>query len=352
MTFVPSPWSLALFLVGWACGWLLLWRLPRPGLGADGRPGVAVVVPARNEADALPALLASIRPQLRTGDELVVVDDESTDSTGAVAFAWDARLVTAPPLPDGWAGKAHACAIGAAATVAPVLAFVDADVRLAPDALDALVAEQARVGGLVSAQPWHETVRPYEQLSMFFNVSALAGGGACSVVGPVARTRIAYGPILLLDRDTYERTGGHAARSVRHAVAEDIALARLVGQSHVFAGPEVAAFRMYPRGVRQLVQGWSKNFARGARSVPWWAALGMVAWIWSLAAAPFTAVLCYLLSALQVYVQSRRVGRFGVLSAALYPLQLVFFLAVFLRSVVLTVAGRPVRWRDRAVPTR
>ena len=48
----------------------------------------------------------------------------------------------------------------------------------------------------------------------------------------------------------------------------------------------------------------------------------------------------------------RRVGRFGLLSAVAYPLLVVFFLVVFLRSVALTLLRRPVRWKGRPVATR
>jgi 4,4'-diaponeurosporenoate glycosyltransferase len=353
---IPSLPSLALYLAGWLCGWLLLWRLPRlarpEAVASTLRAPVAVVVPARDEAAALPAVLGSLVPQLRDSDELVVVDDHSVDATARTAVACGARLVPAPGLPDGWSGKPHACWTGAGATTAPVLVFVDADVTLAPGALDALVAEQAREGGLVSAQPWHDARRPHEKLSVFFNVTALGGGGAFSVLRPWFLPLLAYGPVMVIDRIAYERAGGHAAPSVRRAVAEDIALAGLLGSSTAFAGRAVGSFRMYPDGVRQLVQGWTKNIATGARSVPWWAGAAMVAWIWSLAGAPFTAVACYALSVVQVAVQGRRVGRFGPVVAVAYPALLVFFLAVFLRSVVLTVLARPVPWRGRRVPTR
>jgi 4,4'-diaponeurosporenoate glycosyltransferase len=156
----------------------------------------------------------------------------------------------------------------------------------------------------------------------------------------------------VLDRARYDAVGGYANQAVRGAVAEDLALARVVGRSLPFAGRHLASFRMYPQGVRALVQGWTKNIATGAGRVPWWAGLLVTGWIWSLAGGVFASWWCVAASVAQLAVQGRRVGRYGVLSALAFPLLLAFFLVVFLRSVALTASGLPVRWRGRSVPTR
>ena len=216
----PSLASAALFLVGWSCGWLLLWRpRPLPPRASDPtpRPPLTVVVPARDEESSLPLLLATLVPQLRPGDRCVVVDDESSDRTAAVAAAGGAEVVAAPPRPEGWTGKAWACATGAALAGATsggedVLVFLDADVRLErPDVLDRLAAEvTAAPDGLVSVQPWHRTGRPVEQLSLFFNVTALMGSVAFTVLGTRVRPTLAFGPVLACRQAAYEASGGHA----------------------------------------------------------------------------------------------------------------------------------------------
>jgi len=359
----PSLTSAALFLVGWSCGWLLLWRprpLPaRPSAPAV-RPPVTIVVPARDEEASLPSLLATLVPQLRPGDRCLVVDDESSDRTAAVAAGGGAEVVTAPPRPDGWTGKAWACATGAdlaAGTREPgddVLVFLDADVRLErPDVLDRLSAEVGTApGGLVSIQPWHRTGRPVEQLSVFFNVTALMGSVAFTALGTRIRPTLAFGPVLACRRTAYLASGGHAHPSVRGAVAEDIALARRFPSVRIFTGRPDFSFRMYPGGLRSLVQGWTKNIASGAASVRWWFAVLIVGWLWSLNGGWITSVWFYGASAVQVLVLGRRAGRFGAISALAYPLLVVFFLVVFLRSVALTLFRRPVPWKGRPVATR
>jgi 4,4'-diaponeurosporenoate glycosyltransferase len=350
-----GPWVL-----GWAAGWLLLWRTrPLPTVTPDtfpsdtGRPAVAVVVPARDEAHALPALLPPLVAGLRPGDELVVVDDHSTDGTGEVAAGLGARVVTPPDLPDDWLGKPHACWHGALATTAPVLVFLDADVRPPADLLDRLgAAVTADPTSLVSVQPWHVVERPSEQLSLLCNVTALMGVGAFSVLGDRVRPRAAFGPVMALHRSTYERVGGHADPVIRRMHTEDIGLARAVGRVHLHGGRPDVTFRMYPGGWPDLWRGWTRSLATGAGAAPWWALLGTLAWIWSLAAGWLVWPGLLALSAPQVWVLGRRAGRFSPWLALLYPIALAAFVAVILRSLWRRAWRRPVTWKDRAVPSR
>jgi 4,4'-diaponeurosporenoate glycosyltransferase len=158
--------------------------------------------------------------------------------------------------------------------------------------------------------------------------------------------------VLATQRWAYDGAGGHASPTVRGAVAEDIALARRYERVEVFGGRDVASFRMYPTGVGAIVEGWTKNIAAGFGAIAWWFALAVVAWIWSLAGGPFASPWFYAASAVQLWVLGRRAGRFGPVVAALYPVALAFFLAVFLRSLVLRWLGRPVTWRGRRIAAR
>src|SRR4051794_5618292 len=96
---------------------------PGNGRGADAA-AVSVVVPARNEADTLPALLDSLHRSGLAVAEILVVDDGSHDGTAAVARRHGARVLSAGPPPPGWTGKAWACHVGSRATGTELLLFL------------------------------------------------------------------------------------------------------------------------------------------------------------------------------------------------------------------------------------
>ncbi|WP_420451635.1 glycosyltransferase [Ilumatobacter sp.] len=347
--------EVAVFAVGWALGWLLLWS-PRqlPSSHVAERATVAVVIPARDEEASIAQLVRPLVDQRRPGDRIVVVDDHSTDATGRIARELGAEVLVPPELPAGWAGKSHACWHGASAVEADVLVFVDADVRPSPTLLDDLAAQvAAHPGAIVSVQPWHRMETASEQPSALVNVVALMGCAAFGPWGHRPSTSAAFGPVVALDRSAYLRSGGHAAAEVRAAHVEDVALARNVGRSMLHVGsPDSTTFRMYPRGVPQLVEGWTRSIAAGASSTPWWVALATVAWVASLAGGWIAAPLVYPVSAIQVWVLGRRAGSVRWWAAAAYPLLVAALVVVVASSAVALVLGRDVTWKGRRVGTR
>lgn len=369
----PPP--LAVSCAGLAAGAWLLARVrtplpppPRPPgkVPASWEDRVAVVIPARDEAAALPALLGSLAAQTRPPGEVLVVDDGSTDGTAAVAAAWGARVLEAGTPPAGWTGKTWACHQGAAAAEGDVLVFLDADVTLAPDALDRLLAEPAAAAGAVSVQPSHRTERAHEQLSAVANVVALMGTGAFT--GPPRRpAAMAFGPCILWRRAAYDAVGGHADPGVRGHVAEDIAMARKARAAGVpvtvLAGGDVVAFRMYPDGLGQLLAGWAKMLGQGARRTPPHLQLLVGLWVTGalLGAARLPAfalsrragdAALYAAWVAEMAWLMGRAGRWRRWTPAVFPLPLLTFVAVFARSGWLALTDRPARWRGRPVSAR
>jgi 4,4'-diaponeurosporenoate glycosyltransferase len=347
----PGVVGTLVFLVGWAAGWVGYLRAARlPATTDVRRTAVSVVVPCRNEAENLRRLLPNLASVLRDDDQVIVVDDDSSDGTLAVAREFGTTVVSGSALPTGWAGKPHACWQGVQHASREVVVFLDADVRLGPGAVDDLVSLlDEHPDAVVSVMPWHRTGSAVERLSMTFNTVSMMV--AC--LGATDRRRVAYGPFLAVRRDPYLAVGGHAHAEVRAAVVEDLALARVMPRSVArIGGAHRVEYRMYPRGFRQMVEGWTKNTAIGAVSVPRWSAILVVAWVASLCGGPVTSVWCYALSVVQVRVLSRRAGNFGWGSAVLYPLHAATFAVVAARSAVQSALFGSVAWRGRSVATR
>ena len=265
-------WSAAVSLAAWL--WLLLFqgwfwrtdvRLPasrEPDERPDLWPDVCVVVPARDEAAVLPASLPSLLAQDYPGRaEIFLVDDGSSDGTGDLARELARRqgglpLTVASPgePPAGWTGKLWAVRHGVEAARArdpEYLLLTDADIAHAPDSLRRLVAA-ARTGGfdLVSQMArlrveslWERLVVPafvffFAQLYPFRRISR-----------PGSRTAAAAGGCVLLRADAAARA--RIPDAVRHAVIDDVAVARAVKRSggRVWLGlaDGVDSVRPYPR---------------------------------------------------------------------------------------------------------
>jgi hypothetical protein len=231
---------------------------------------VTVVLPVRDEEAQVGGCLSAVLDQRGVPDlRVVVVDDGSTDRTAEVVRSGgDPRveLVAAGPLPPGWLGKPHACAVGVAAAPGPddgVLVFVDADVRLAPDALAGAVAVLDSAGlDLVSPWPRPLTGGPAERLVQPLSPWLWATTLPLRLAerSPRPSLAAANGQFLVVRRAVYDRAGGHAA--VRGEVIEDVALLRAVkragGRGGPVAGAHLAACRMYD-GWPALREGYTKS---------------------------------------------------------------------------------------------
>jgi 4,4'-diaponeurosporenoate glycosyltransferase len=352
----------ALLGLAWLVGWWLCGRvraLPVAG-GTSPRTPVSVVIPARDEARALPTLFEGLARQHVPPDEVVVVDDGSRDATAAIAAKSGAVVLDVPTLPEGWTGKAWALWNGAQAAHEDVVVFLDADVDPGPDLIGSLAAAHRAHGGLVSVQPYHRMRTWWERASAFFNLVPVMGVGLASPSWPrLQPDAVAFGPVMVCRRDLYLAHGDQP--EVRSAVVEDVELARAVvraGEPVVaYGGDGVVAFRMYDRP-KSLVEGWSKNIASGARAVPFVRMVLVVAWVTAclvsgawLVGGSTMAIVLYAVFAAQCFVQLRQLGSFGIGSAVLYPLLAVGFVVGFFGSLLLVARGE-VRWKGRRISLR
>lgn len=344
---------------------------PRP----EGRagPGLTMVVATLNEAARIGPCLAGLRQQGAPVTEILVVDSGSTDGTRALVEAAARederiRLVTDPPLPDGWIGKAWALQHAAAIASNDWLLGMDADTQAEPGCAAAVLAAAEREGfDAVSFAPRFDGQTAAERwLQPALLVTLIYRTGAPGDPRVTPDRVMANGQCFLLHRPVLLANGGYAP--VKDSFAEDVSLVRhlaLRGARVGFLdGSRLYRVRSY-RGARQMWREWGRSldlkdatsrvrqvadaaFVVGAQGM-WLPAAALVALAWeSIPVGALKAVLGIstlglvgarwaLLPALQTSYARR--GITWWLSPFADPLAAV--------RLVLSSARRPRRWRTR-----
>jgi chlorobactene glucosyltransferase len=242
-------------------------------------PRVSVIVPARNEAHNIVRCVSSILSTTYPNLDLIVVDDSSTDGTAPMAREAAegdprARVITCPPLPEGWFGKQWACATGAKVARGDILQFTDADTVHGADlvtrSINAMRRTEADLFSVAGYQKlggfWERVIQP-----QVFTILSMRYGGTESVNKSTSLSnKIANGQCIFVKRESYDAVGGHG--SVRSSVAEDLMLAQRFFAARkrvvLMLGVDQLSTRMYA-SLREIVNGWRKNvFAGGLDAVP------------------------------------------------------------------------------------
>lgn len=357
-----APAGVALFL---AVGPLLLglWnlRLYRTPAPARGRPGVSVLIPARNEEANIGAACAAVLASVGVDIELIVLDDASTDRTPAIlAGISDPRLrvATAPPLPPGWSGKQHACHVLGGLARHDLMVFVDADVRLGPEALSRMAGTMQRHDvGLASGFPAQVTITWSEQLLIPLIHFLLLGflPIAAMLRSPAVGLGAGCGQLFIVRRDAYVRAGGHAAirASLHDGLTLPRAFRRAGSMTRLFDARNFAQCRMYANAA-QVWEGLCKNATEGMAkplALPVWTVIlgggQVMPAVLMLVAPGWTAGLALLASIGFRLLLAARFHQPWV-AAALHPLGVAALLIVQWWSLIRAARGRPATWRGRA----
>jgi hypothetical protein len=359
--------ALSLLYAGMTFTNLLVFR-PLPPAAAD-LPAVSLLIPARDEEANIRAALACARALRGLDLEILVLDDKSRDGTARIvrdAGARDARirLIEGSPLPPGWNGKQHACWQLAKAARHPVLVFVDADVRLAPDSVARLLTHMERRGlDLLSGFPRQLTLSLAEKLVIPQIVVILLG--YLPVIAArrsrAPRFATACGQLIAIRREIYRATGGHSA--IRGSMHDGLHLPRIFrqhgGKTDIVNAVDLAECRMYETR-EQVWRGFSKNATEGmARPValPVWTLLlagghvlpcilAPAAIVAGNSAATLMSVLALALL-LSARAATARVARQGWLPVLIHPVGIAVTLAIQWTAFIAARRGVRQTWRGR-----
>jgi 4,4'-diaponeurosporenoate glycosyltransferase len=339
-----------------------------PDVQTDDLPSLSVIIPARNESARITPLLESLNEQNHQSFEVLVVDDESTDNTAAVAQALGAKVLQKRGEQQG-AGKSAACWYGANQAKGEWLLFLDADTHFTdPDGIQNLLLSYKEKGarGILALQPFHTVHRLYENLSAIFNVITVVGMNRFTVWGDRFETAGSFGPCILSNKDDYFLSGGH--KKIEGALMDDLALGEAFLEKnlpvHCLGGKGIISSRMYPEGIKSLIEGWCKSFALGSKSThP--LVMGMtIVWIAgsfissnaltsAIASAEPAAIiasgLLYGAYAVQTGVFARRCGDFPWYIFLFHPFLFSFFTGIYLYSLFRVNVLHSVNWKGRKI---
>lgn len=344
---------------------------PQPQPQHPSRSRLSVLIPARNEEHAIGPAIDSILAHPDPTLEVLVLDDHSSDRTAERVEAIRAqdprvRLISGRDLPAGWCGKQHACWQLASAAKGDILVFVDADVRLSPDALTrlALHLEHHPELHLVSGVPRQITGTFLEKLLIPLIHLVLLG------YLPMLAARLTRWPafaagcgqLFAARRAAYFTVDGH--RSIRASLHDGVQLPRAFRrnghQTGLFDATDIAACRMYPSAA-EVWKGLGKNATEGlaqpAAILPWTVLLlGAHVLPWFLLASalvtplhPFTLTTATTAAALTLTLRLLLAWRFqqSILGALLNPLGVAALVWIQWAALARRWRGQPMEWRGR-----
>lgn len=318
---------------------------------------ISVIIPARNEENNLPKLLKTLSNQTYPIDEIIVVNDNSTDGTANIARSFkNVKLInlTEEP-PEGWLGKPWACWNGFKNSTGDLLIFIDADVELSEDAIESLVYAYEKYNGLISIWPYQRFEKRYEHFNYFFNIGAVTSTTILKIFGK-SKPIGAFGPIVMTSRNDYIKTGGHS--SVNSEIVEDLKLGKVYLENGIpvnnFLGNSLVKFRMYPKGFNELFEGTTKNMASGLNRSNFTNTFLILIWyLGILYSFPIKLttfnIIHYLSYVVQFRYLTKKTGDYDLLDALIYPIYFVFFILSLLISIYKTVFLHKVTWKGREI---
>lgn len=343
------------------------WLRPAPRLphSADGRR-IAVVIPARNEADHIGRTLESLHRQSWPGHlDIFVVDDNSADKTAAVAATYPNTVVLeGAPLPDGWTGKLWAVFQGIEAankTRPDYILLTDADIEHWYHSVRDLVAraetqklDLASVMVKLHCSTLQERLLIPAFVYFFFKLYPPSW-----VANSSSSTAGAAGGCMLVRAEALKRIGG--IKSIRNALIDDCALAAAIKRSGGGIWLGLAKANTSSRVYNSFGEIWDM-IARTAFTQlhysPVYLAGAVVGMLITYAAPPVLALagsrvaLAAWLMMFITFVPVLRYYRLSILWALPLPLIALFYLSATIGSAFRYWRGEGGQWKDRSQAPR
>lgn len=330
-------------------------------------PEVDIVIPARDEAETIGPVIASLLAQDYAGRfRIFLVDDNSTDGTAQKAgTAPNLTILTGKPKAEGWSGKLWALSQGIAASSAPVLLFADADIVHDPRHLSALVARllEPRADMVSEMVRLNCVSLPERALVPAFVYFFQMLYPFARVNDPRSGVAAAAGGTVLIRREALERIGGIAA--IRGALIDDVTLAKAVKSSGgatrtaIYLGHSglATSIRPYPHwgDLWQMIARTAFTQLRYSALLLLLTLIGLtLVWLipvwailWSSGWERVAGLATFILAALSYLPTLGRYRRSPLWALAL-PLIAVFYMAATAGSALNYWLGRGARWKNRA----
>jgi len=326
-------------------------------------PSVSILFAARDEAEKLPAALATFLRMEYPRYEIVAVNDRSQDDTehilrSAAQENLRLKVVSVKELPAGWLGKPHALQKAYEQSTGEWLIFTDADVQFAPSLLRSAVALAQKKGyDHLTLSGRTDMFTFGEKIAMtFFGLAFLMSVRPWRVSNPKSGAFAGIGMFQLIRRRTYEAIGTH--RRLAMEVVDDMKLGKLVKQENfrsavALANNEISVH--WHRGVRNIIRGTTKNFFAFAGFSLWTAGLQMfgllmmcvVPWIALFFAYGWPLVFACICAGVAVILHAGACLEFKVspMYALTFPIGALMFIWMQARSMIVTLWTGGITWR-------
>jgi glycosyltransferase involved in cell wall biosynthesis len=329
---------------------------------------VSNIAPARNEARGIEAAVLSLLRLDYPALEIVVVNDRSTDETGAILrqLAIDhprLKVTTIAALPEGWLGKNYALHVGAAAASGALLLFTDADVVFEPSTLRRAVTlmEEERLDHLAAIPDVRVPGLALTAFMAAFGVFFSMYSRPWKARDPRSRAHVGIGAFNLIRAAAYRAIGGHRAIAMRPD--DDMKLGKMLKQ-HGFRQDAVSGLGLvvveWYATLRELVDGLMKNAFAGV-DYSLVKVAGSTLALFLMNVWPFVAVfvtdgptralygVCVLLIVL-IFAISARFGGARLAFVLAYPVAALLFAWIMWRSALIAVTRGTITWRGTAYP--